>query len=92
MIARDPDGAIAILADAARDAARDGAGVVVLGGAGLAGLAPRVAPLVTVPVLDSLDCALAAALGGAPRATPRARQAPQSGLAPALERLLAAVP
>jgi Asp/Glu/hydantoin racemase len=90
MIARDPDGAVAILAQAARDAVRDGAGVVVLGGAGLAGLAPRLAPLVTVPVLDSLDCALAAALGGAGAVAPRARQAPQSGLAPALERLLAA--
>jgi hypothetical protein len=45
-----------------------------------------------VPVLDSLDCGLAAALGGASGTAPHARQAPQSGLGPALERLLAAVP
>ena len=90
MIARDPEGALAILAEAARTAARDGAGVVVLGGAGLAGLAQRLAPMVPVPVLDSLECALAAALGGATAAARRVVQAPQARLAPALERMLAA--
>jgi Asp/Glu/hydantoin racemase len=88
-IARDPDGALAILAEAACAAARDGAGVVVLGGAGLAGLAQRLAPMVPVPVLDSLDCGLQAALGGAATAPSQATQAPQSGLAPALHRMLA---
>lgn len=85
MIARDPEGAVALLAEAAREAVADGAGAVVLGGAGLAGLASRVAPLVPVPVLDSLDCALAAALGGG---TPAARvpQAPAVGLSPPLAR------
>lgn len=86
MIARDPDGAVALLADAARAAAVDGAGVVVLGGAGLAGLAPRVAPLVPVPVLDSLDCALAAALGGGGAAGGRVAQAPVVGLSGPLAR------
>ena len=90
MIARDPDGALAILAEAAQAAARDGAGVVVLGGAGLAGLAQRLAPMLPVPVLDSLDCGLAAALGGVAAMAPRARQAPQLGLDPALDRMLAA--
>lgn len=85
MIARDPDGAVAVLAEAACEAVRDGAGVVVLGGAGLAGLAPRVAAHVPVPVLDSLDCALAAALrGGA--ATPLVPQAPGVGLSEGLSR------
>jgi Asp/Glu/hydantoin racemase len=90
MIARDPDGALSLLAEAACAAASAGAGVVVLGGAGLAGLAGRLASRVPVPVLDSLDCGLAAALGGARPAPAPAAQAPQAGLAPALERLLAA--
>jgi Asp/Glu/hydantoin racemase len=85
MIARDPDGAIALLADAAREAVADGAGAVVLGGAGLAGLAMRVAPLVGVPVLDSLDCALVAAAGGGVVA-PRVEQAPMAGGTEALRR------
>lgn len=85
MIARDPDGALALLAAAARQVAAEGAGVVVLGGAGLAGLAPRLAPHLPVPVLDSLDCALAAALaGGAPAA--RVPQAPVVGLSAPLAR------
>lgn len=88
MIARDPEAALALLAVEATEAARDGAGAVVLGGAGLAGLAARLAPRVPVPVLDSLDCALAAAL--APAALPRrTAQAPQAGLAPALAHLMA---
>ena len=88
MIARDPDGAIALLADAARAAVAQGAGAVVLGGAGLAGLAARVAPLVGVPVLDSLDCALAAALAGA-AGRPRVAQAPLIGVSEALRRWFA---
>ncbi len=89
MIARDPDGAVALLAETARAAAGDGAGLVVLGGAGLAGLAPRVTPLAGVPVLDSFDCALEAALGGsAPRGAP-ASQAPMLGLDPALAQCFA---
>ncbi|WP_137127922.1 aspartate/glutamate racemase family protein [Roseomonas sp. HF4] len=90
MIARDPDGALALLAEAANEATAAGAGVVVLGGAGLAGIAPRLAPRVAVPVLDSLDCALAAALAPQGAAGPHIVQAPQAGLSPALARLLAA--
>ncbi len=92
MIARDPEGAAALLAEAAAAAAHEGAGAVVLGGAGLAGLVPRVQPRVAVPVLDSLDCALAAALAGTPAARTRLSQAPQAGLDPALARLLARQP
>lgn len=88
MIARDPDAATALLVEAARAAVQDGAGAVVLGGAGLAGIAPRVAPHVPVPVLDSLDCALAAALAGGPVAA-RVAQAPVVGVSEPLRRWFA---
>ena len=87
MIAADPAGAVALLAAAARQAAADGAGVVVLGGAGLAGLAPAVAAASGVAVLDSLDCALAVAREAV--ATPLPSATPSVGLSPALARLLA---
>lgn len=62
-IARDPDGSIALLAQAcATTAARDGAGAVILGGAGLAGLAARVQPFVDIPVLCSVETGIAAVL------------------------------
>ena len=63
MIARDPDGAVAVLAEAAREAVRDGAGVVVLGGAGLAGLAAKLKPMVDAPLLDGVACAISMAEG-----------------------------
>lgn len=54
-IAADPEASIALLADACRRAAAEsGAASVILGGAGLAGLAARVQPRVPVPVLDSV--------------------------------------
>lgn len=54
-IAADPDAALALLAHECRAAAeRDGARAVILGGAGLAGLAARIAGRVPVPVLDSV--------------------------------------
>jgi allantoin racemase len=62
-IARDPDGSIALLAQACRRTAeRDGAGAVILGGAGLAGLAARVQPHVGVPVICSTEAGFAAVL------------------------------
>ncbi len=88
MIARDPDGAATLLVDAARAAVADGAGAVVLGGAGLAGIGPRVAPHLGVPVLDSLDCALVAALRRA-AVTARVPQAPVVGVSEALRRWFA---
>ncbi len=57
-IARDPEGALPILAEAACDAVADGRGALVLGGAGLVGLAPRLRKAVGVPVLDCLEAAL----------------------------------
>jgi Asp/Glu/hydantoin racemase len=92
-IAGDPDGAIAALAATCRDcAARDGAAVVILGGAGLAGLAARVASLAGVPVLCSVETGIRAAfaaLGGAAidAGTAHAPVA-SSGLSPELARLL----
>lgn len=83
MIARAPDAALALIAEEARQAIAAGAGVIVLGGAGLAGLAPRLAASLPVPVLDSLDCALIMACRGG-RAPARVAQAPQTGLTPEL--------
>ncbi|HJQ56523.1 MAG TPA: aspartate/glutamate racemase family protein [Vineibacter sp.] len=57
-IARDPDGSLDGLAKACQDAAEAGAEVVILGGAGLAGLAPRLAPKVAVPLIDCVVTAI----------------------------------
>lgn len=83
MIAREPEKALVLIAEEARKAMADGAGVVVLGGAGLVGLAPKLAAMLPVPVLDSLDCALVMACrtGRANGRPPdRVVQAPQTGL------------
>jgi Asp/Glu/hydantoin racemase len=54
-VAAAPDAALAALAEASRAAVeRDGARAVILGGAGLAGLAARIASRVPAPVLDSV--------------------------------------
>lgn len=69
-IARDPDGSIMVLAEACRRAAeREEAGVVILGGAGLAGLAARVQPHVAVPVICSTQAGFDAVLAEAARST-----------------------
>lgn len=58
-IARDPEGALRMLADACRQCIRDhGASSVILGGAGLAGLAERIADRVDAPVIDSLTASI----------------------------------
>jgi len=91
MIARDPDGALALLAEGAGQAVAAGAGAVVLGGAGLAGLAARLAPTVPVAVLDSLDCVLEEAVQRAAEkraAPPPHPPTPTVDLAPSLARLL----
>jgi Asp/Glu/hydantoin racemase len=60
-IARDPDAALALLARTCRDCVeQDGAEVVILGGAGLAGLAGRLD--LPVPVLCSVEEGVRAAL------------------------------
>ncbi|PZW45666.1 Asp/Glu/hydantoin racemase [Humitalea rosea] len=88
LIARDPAAAAVLLSAEAQAAAEAGAGAVVLGGAGLAGMAEMVtAP---VPVLDSLDCLLKEAAARHPRTRPpRPAPTPSQGLAESLGRALA---
>jgi len=61
MIAREPVRAAGLLAETARGEIARGAGVILLGGAGLVGLDALLAPQLTVPVLDGLRCAIEAA-------------------------------
>lgn len=89
-LAADPAAAVALLATACRDAA-DGVDAVILGGAGLAGMAAQVQPQVPVPVIDSViagvdeilqalalaDARAASSVGeAAPDAARHQRQAP----------------
>jgi Asp/Glu/hydantoin racemase len=65
-IARDPEAALAELASACTAcAAEDGADVVILGGAALAGLAERIQPSVPIPVLCSVEAGTRAAIAAA---------------------------
>jgi allantoin racemase len=62
-LAADPAGAILLLAQAAREAVRaSGAQAVVIGGAGLAGLAGQLQPLVDAPLIDSVEAGVRQAL------------------------------
>jgi Asp/Glu/hydantoin racemase len=91
--AADPDAAIAVLAGVCTKAKRDdGAGAVILGGAGFAGLAARVAPLAGFSIIDSViagaqEAARLARGAVWPYARPAASQAAESL---ALDRELAA--
>lgn len=96
-IAADPDGSIALLAEACRrTVARDGAQAVILGGAGLAGLAARVQPHVAVPVICSVQAGFAAVLDAARSPPLKPKQGdlalpaavPSIGLSAGLARLL----
>ncbi|WP_291296682.1 aspartate/glutamate racemase family protein [Elioraea sp.] len=95
-IAADPDGAVAGLAAEARALVDGGAEVIVLGGAGLAGLAQRIGARTPVPVLDSLACGIAQALMlarlGPARATAGSYAppppSPVTGIGDALARLI----
>ena len=61
-IARNPKAAMALLAKGCSACAReDGADVVILGGAGLAGLAAKLRAAVDVPLLDGVACAISMA-------------------------------
>ncbi len=84
-IAADIEGALGLLAAACAEAAtEDGAEVVILGGAALAGLAGRVGTAVQVPVLCSLAAGVAATVA---LATLAPKKAGQGGYAmtPAIE-------
>ena len=61
-IAADPDGALAIVAEACAHAADAGAATVILGGAGLVGLAARIQPFVNARVLCSTEAGFRQAL------------------------------
>jgi Asp/Glu/hydantoin racemase len=61
-IARNPKAAMALLAKGCAACVReDGADVVILGGAGLAGLAAKLKSSVDVPLLDGVACAISLA-------------------------------
>jgi allantoin racemase len=60
-IAADPEGSLASLAAACRATATEGADVVTLGGAALAGLAERIADRVPIPIVDALAASIQAA-------------------------------
>ncbi|CAN5587156.1 aspartate/glutamate racemase family protein [soil metagenome] len=71
-LAADPEGALRLLATACNDIAKlTGADAVVLGGAGLAGMAARIQSQVQVPVIDSVAAGArqAALLCGQPGTT-----------------------
>ncbi|ABM32145.1 Asp/Glu racemase [Paracidovorax citrulli AAC00-1] len=73
-LAADPAGAQALLARACQAMAREpGVQAVVLGGAGLAGMAKAVQPRVDVPVIDSVEAGAGWALQAPP---PAGREAP----------------
>lgn len=97
LLAADPARALPLLAEACRAAARaSGAGCVVLGGAGLAGMAAQVQPEVPVPVIDSVlagtrhALALTAGGGPAPQSGDAADPSPWGGLSAELQALLSA--
>jgi Asp/Glu/hydantoin racemase len=92
-IAADPHRALRMLGDACNACAReDAAEAVILGGAGLAGLAARLRSDVGVPLIDSVLAgarAVAAALAGPAPAHPAVQQAPTTGLSEPLAKLMA---
>lgn len=94
-IAADPDGSIAMLAQACECAVQEtGAQAVILGGAGLVDLAARVQPYVSAPVICSVEAGVRAALAALTKA-PLSRPAQSGdsvdsvGLSPALAALMA---
>jgi len=91
-IAADPERALGELAAAATACAEeDGADIVILGGAGLAGLVPRVQPLTKVRLLGSLEASITRlermVRETAPAFAP-APSVPSIGLAPELAALI----
>lgn len=95
-IAADPDGAIDVLAQACKHVAQeDGAESVILGGAGLVGLAARIEARANVPVICSVEAGAYAAfraIAQRERNTRRIADAPainSIGLSNALTELLA---
>ncbi len=74
-LAADPAAAQVLLARACNAAVRSlGVDAVILGGAGLAGMAAQIQPVVAVPVIDSVLAGVAHALHGAQQETLQAKQ------------------
>jgi Asp/Glu/hydantoin racemase len=74
---RDPEAALAQLATACTACAtEDGADVVILGGAALAGLATRIQPSVPIPVLCSVEAGTRAAIAAGSQAKQHAASPP----------------
>jgi Asp/Glu/hydantoin racemase len=92
-IARDPEGALALLAEACTaSVTQDGAEAVILGGAGLAGLAAKLEGRVPAPVICSVEAGVRAAidaLGRAQQAQLAHQPVETIGLSPALASRLA---
>ncbi len=90
-IAADPDAAVGMLTQASIRAAREtGADRIILGGAGLAGLADSIAALLPVPVICSVRAGLQAAVTQAEQG-PCSRDTPPqatTGLSPELALLM----
>ena len=81
-IAADPERSMEALAAACAEGVSAGGRCVLLGGAALTGLVPRLQPRVAVPVLDNVVLAaqaVAAALAGAPRTASAPAVAPAAG-------------
>ncbi len=91
-IANDPDAALPLLADACAACAKDdGANVVILGGAALAGLARRIQPLVQVSLMCSTEVGAKAAVAAAAGRPLSERSAPalaSVGLSASLAKLI----
>ena len=90
-IASDPDRALESLARACRACAADGAETVILGGAGLAGLAPRIQAMVPCPLICSVEAGTRAVLKAASTAPRQRLERPAMesiGLPPSLAALL----
>jgi Asp/Glu/hydantoin racemase len=96
-IARDPEAALSLLAKGCNACVtEDGADVVIMGGAGLAGLAGRLETSVEVPLLDGVACAISMAEALARHKPAKATRGPfalpapveSTGLSPALTKLI----
>ena len=82
-IARNPKAAMALLAKGCTACVReDGANVVILGGAGLAGLAAKLKDAVDAPLLDGVACAISMAESLAAQKPAKARTGQLSKAAP----------
>jgi len=97
LIARDPEAALAGLADACElSRTQDGADVVILGGAALAGLAARLQPRLSIPVICSVETGMQAVIASARGKRSRARREREpiatTGLSPELEHFLGTPP